>query len=503
MVKDRFDDFGSYFQAFLVLTTGSTIITPGNYCLEARNSSNQVYRNLGCYAFTAGLTTYVGLYPVFLPDVRGSSTSLNSSITIRNNSTTSTAQVVTTYLRNDATVAARRTDLIAANGNLTVVPPTDLGEGSALVSSSEDVGVVVVHERTTGSYVTESYLGVDKPSKDVVLPIVQKNNGSPSPWFSHIFIQNTSSATIDATLEFTPLFIPPSSSLGQACTAIESAILPYARRKVTLSSYSCIGTTFVGSVKITSPQPLAVASTQYPADETKLMETSNTQPGATTLYAPLIQNNNANAWTSGLTLRRVTDVGVTVDFYNNSTGALCYTAPGVQNPNTGTVRNPEVVFPAIPLTQPSPCPVTPWGKFTATNNMFANVNQLETISSVQYGSTTYEAIAVPTTRVIVPRLRRQGATWSDGFAILNPSTTNTAGVTVAFFNTNGGQNSGFTITISPGRTFVVFGQVPTNFDGSAVIVSDLPIAVSVNAFNPGGNPFGNADEIGSYPGLHR
>jgi hypothetical protein len=175
----------------------------------------------------------------------------------------------------------------------------------------------------------------------------------------------------------------------------------------------------------------------------------------------------------------------------------------VQNPNTGTVRNPEVVFPAIPLTQPSPCPVTPWGKFTATNNMFANVNQLETISSVQYGSTTYEAIAVPTTRVIVPRLRRQGATWSDGFAILNPSTTNTAGVTVAFFNTNGGQNSGFTITISPGRTFVVFGQVPTNFDGSAVIVSDLPIAVSVNAFNPGGNPFGNADEIGSYPGLHR
>jgi hypothetical protein len=48
MVKDRFDDFGSYFQAFLVLTTGSTIYTDsaGYYEFSVRNDDIKLLREI-------------------------------------------------------------------------------------------------------------------------------------------------------------------------------------------------------------------------------------------------------------------------------------------------------------------------------------------------------------------------------------------------------------------------------------------------------------------------
>lgn len=89
----------------LVENFGTTDVQPGTYHLYADNGFNAstcagtgLYKDLGNYTFVAGQTTYIGLYPVYLPDVRGNLLGgWTSSITVRNNSTTDTAKVNTTF----------------------------------------------------------------------------------------------------------------------------------------------------------------------------------------------------------------------------------------------------------------------------------------------------------------------------------------------------------------------------------------------------------------------
>ncbi len=178
----------------------TTDITPGTHCLAAKNPSDQsLYRDLGCHNFVAGRTTYVGLYPVYLPDFRGGvSNGWNSTISIRNNSTNKTATVVTTYFQG-ASVYLQRTDSIGANVTLRFAPPST--NGSAVVVASEDISVVVSQERTSGIYTHEAYAGIDNPTAEVRVPIAQRNN---SGFYSDLFIQNTGNINTNVTAEFIP-----------------------------------------------------------------------------------------------------------------------------------------------------------------------------------------------------------------------------------------------------------------------------------------------------------
>lgn len=83
----------------LVENWGTTDVLPGTYHLYARYPNGTLYRDLGNHTVRAGETTYVGLYPIYLPGVRNSG-GWTSSITVRNNSATDTAQVNTTFSTN-------------------------------------------------------------------------------------------------------------------------------------------------------------------------------------------------------------------------------------------------------------------------------------------------------------------------------------------------------------------------------------------------------------------
>ncbi len=246
--------------------------------------------------------------------------------------------------------------------------------------------------------------------------------------------------------------------------------------------------TFVGSVRITNSanQLLAVASTQYKDSGgiSQLFETSNTQPPATTLYAPLIQNNNSGNL-AGLTLSSTggSNFGL---YYYYTLGTLC------SNP-TGLTNNPLIVYPAPAAG--NPCPTTPPAKFQNSVAMVANVNQLKTNSN----AATYAAISTPKTKAIIAKVQRGGG-WDDGFVIANFSGATSSNVVVNLYHASGALYG--TIVNQPlsnNTNLVVFGQIPASFDGSAVITSQQPVSVIANSLRTG---FAG-DVLGSYPATHR
>jgi hypothetical protein len=115
-------------------------VTPGTYTITLSNGSN-----MGRHTVQAGRITYVGLFPVWLPKVRGNSNGWNSTVVVRNNSSTFTAQVNTTFFTTTGEVQQQRTDNIAPNAVASLPAPTPSGgfSGSAVAVSSEDVAVVL------------------------------------------------------------------------------------------------------------------------------------------------------------------------------------------------------------------------------------------------------------------------------------------------------------------------------------------------------------------------
>ncbi|MEZ4712577.1 MAG: M23 family metallopeptidase [Caldilineaceae bacterium] len=452
----------------------TTDIQPGTYTIYARNGSatGSVYENMGSHTFVANQITYVGLDPVYLPDVRQNASGWSTTISVRNN-TGNTNQVQVTYYVYSGTVAGQAEYQISPNGRIDFTPSAYSGfNGAAVVMATDDISVATLHDNSTA---IDGYAGVEKPSTTVFVPIIQKNN---SNWYSDLFIQNTSNASISVDVNFKPI------SLGSSYPEPTFTIEPWGFKKFSTINISGLGAQFVGSAKITSSQPLAVSSTQFNGSS-QLMATSNSQELSKPLYAPLIQNNN-NGYISGLTLLNTwsTTTALSANYYNG-TGSNCYTQSSNINGETGWI-----ILPAPP--NGNTCPSVVSGRFGSGQNLAANVNQL-------YGTTeatTYAAISKPSKTVYVPRVKRN-ATWGDGIHIHNTEGSS-ASVTITFYNTSGSVDSSISVSISANGQAIILGQVPSNFDGSAVITSNRNIAVQVNNRKPNNS----GDIVSSYPADH-
>ena len=129
--------------------------------------------------------------------------------------------------------------------------------------------------------------------------------------------------------------------------------------------------------------------------------------------------------------------------------------------------------------------------------MTGNVNQLQGATN----ATTYAAVAVPGTKIVVPKFRKD-SNWSDGFVIANLGGS-AANITVRLYDTTGWWSATVLSnwSLAPKRSVTVFSQaeIPAGFNGSALVMSSQPVAVSVNSFKPSSG----GDAIGSYPAVHR
>lgn len=176
----------------------TTDVQPGTYHLYAYNSFNGstctgsgLYRDLGNYTFVAGQTTFIGIWPFYLPEIRGSS---QSFITVRNNNTTDTAKVNTSYfLFNEQVIGQRQNDAISPNANLTFAPTNSSGPNSAVVVGTQDIGVVVANRGTGPS--SGAYAGIppSKTDSTFYVPIAARRLTTASGEAnSEIWIRNTS-----------------------------------------------------------------------------------------------------------------------------------------------------------------------------------------------------------------------------------------------------------------------------------------------------------------------
>lgn len=475
----------------LVENWATTDISPGTYHLYAYNytgpntlCSGTPFRDLGTHTFTANKITYVGLYPVALPFVRGNFSGWNSTLTIRNNSNTTNAQINTTYFYLNGEVHSQRTDVINANGNLTFVPPSFF-EGSAQVVASEDIAVSVLNEYAPG-FAGSAYLGVSQTETSVWIPLVHRAN---SNLYNLISIQNVNSVAANVSVSY------KYSSAGNDDSS-NYVLQPYETKRIWTSSLSGLGSPFIGSAIIASTQPLAVTSQQYRSDYSTFLETSNAVKGGDPLYAPLIQNNNYGI-RSGLSIQNAHNVlQVAVNTYYQPNGSIACT----QNSPSINPQRSVIVYPA-PAAGCTSSPVLSAILNPTAGNMAVQVNQV--VANTPQGS-DYLAMSQPTNTVHVPRLYRNSTGWSTGLQIQNTGSIQTT-VTVAYYNSNGTvhscQGCPSIITINAKGTTTIYPlPVSLNFTGSAKVTSSSqPITVIVNHLKVGGT----GDILATHEGLNR
>lgn len=477
------------------ISIGIYRMIPGNYVYLTDASGEGQGDHCGANLFCrlgADSVKFIRRGTVHAPDVRSNNNNWSSTLYLRSNGGYAVARA---NFRDASGSNLCTADIsLAATAN-TSFPVATLCNNSAIqsavIDSSQDLSVAVVQERSS-PYTTDAYSGVSSPATEVRVPIVQRNNGSQftpqtAEWDSDLFIQNAGSQSTNITLEFVKGPSGTNHTYSSYATLAAGGSI-----KINTDSLTNIGSVFIGSVRITNSanQPLAVASTQFNvySGVSQLMETSNSQPLANVVYAPLLQNNNSS-WLSGLTLSRSSSSSsFDLRYYKADTaGSECAN-------QTVQTTNPLIVYPAPPG-NPSGCGTTPNGVFKVNDGnitMVANVNQLQGSSN----ATTYAAISQPQKTAIIPKLITNSG-WSDAFVIQNTSTSTSANVTIKYYNANGSLNSTTTPTVGAKRSVVIVP--PANFNGSATVIADQLIAVSVNSFKTGNS----GDIIGSYPAVHR
>lgn len=464
----------------LVENWATTDVTPATYeVFSCPSSACTGCISMGTHMVEAGKITYVGLFPVWLPYVRGSGSGWNSTIYVRNNSDTYRAHVNITYFDLSGSVYSHRGDYVNANGSLAVIPPNGFG-GSAMVVSSEDIAVAVLNEHTSPlSY--SAYAGVITPTTTVMIPLIHRNN---SGWNSLISIQNAGPTTTSATVTFR------SQSINCPQTY---PLAPGATVRIYTDVLTCLGTTFVGSAQVTASQPLAVTSLQYSTNYASMIESSNATGLASTLYGPLIQNYNSGYFSS-FNLQNASGVtnNLSVTYYKPDGVSAC---PSYTYWNVGAYQS---------ITQyPAPHP----GCTTATvlsakfsggsQPISAMINQTRSGTVIFSG---YEAVAQPSKKAYVARVFRN-ATWTTGLQVQNAGTASTT-ITITYYNSDGTVHSTQNANV-PVNAAASFWPVPPSaptFDGSAMITTNPAqnIAVVVNWLKTG-----SGDVLASHIALNR
>lgn len=457
----------------------------GKYAIGVNNfNSPGNYSNYLGIAWTKTAT--------YIPQFWSSTNGWDSTLYIRNDG--ALAKSVTVSIFNDAgTYMYGSTQTVNPNAVWSYNPSNnDATHYSAIVSGSEDISVVSVQRYIPyNSYA--AFTVVSHPTTQDFVPLLHRNN---SGYYSHIFIQNTTGATASVTVQF------KQGTAGQDCTISNTSIPPNGRWVISTSSYSCLGSTFIGSAYISSNQPVAVMTTQYKGS-TSVLQSSNDQNAALKAFAPLIQNNNSG-WYSGFAEQNAygsTQTLLALFYHAKDQGSY-------QNGNSCSSSSQSTAAYKSYLVNGSPgssCATIASAEYygASNGNVTVNVNQL--LPGTNY-ATDYRAITAPGYVVTVPFLQMYNGSWFGGIAIRNTTTEQTE-ITIYLYDLSGNAiSSPLTIALDSRETFICTpGVAPcfsnvSNTMGSAIITStNSPIAVVAN------NLLLNAsyDGLMTYEGIHR
>lgn len=249
---------------------------------------------------------------------------LTSQLLILNPDRSGTANVTLKVYNAQGAVAFADSFKLVENGAKLVTLPASVGKeflGSARITANRRVQALVLDSSGDGA-ANDSYEATSAASNALTLPFVrhlQLGKKSPFAVNSVIAIQNASSETADAT-------ITAYDAGGKEILAHPVTISPYASAYVNTTDLFP-NTSFVGSARITSTQPLAAAEVLTGAQDTASLRALNSSDVGTRLVVPGIERklgkkNRVNAW-SDLFVRNegAAPTDITVSYYSR-TGQL-------------------------------------------------------------------------------------------------------------------------------------------------------------------------------------
>ena len=375
---------------------GTTDVYPGTYHLQAKYTNGTLYEDLGWHTVEAGKTTYVGLHPVYLPDV--SNYYWQSSITVRNNSATDGANVDITWFYSWGELVDQCSDnYIAPGATMTFTPPWAF-DGSAVVVSSEDVSVVVENQYGSQAY---AYNGITPASGDpafrtgrtIYTPLSIARYGN---WHTTLVVQNAGSSPADVAITYRN---PSGSSRG---TFHSYDIPPNGSR--TLDANAHLGSSFTGSAVVTSDQEIAVIVRE--SDGSMVGTYNGASAGATTTYVPLVLKGYSD-WTTGFQIQNVDSQGATASItYYNSNGGVAGTQP-ISIPGNGNLW----VVPSV---------TGPWSGVAVVTSDRGLAVEVDEYNAGSGDLESYNGLSLATSTAYLPDVR-DSATWYTGLVLQNTS----------------------------------------------------------------------------------
>jgi hypothetical protein len=256
---------------------------------------------------------------------------------------TGTANISITYYNADGTLASGagvvnpQVDTIPAGQSKTYFQSTITGapagfKGSVVISSDQQIAaignILGASAPASAAGILQyggSYSGFNAGATTANLPLIQRGNFG---FDTFVAVQNAGTADATVTVDYKPAAGAPGSAASESAT-IKPGAAKIFDQNATAAGAPALGTTFVGSAKVTSTNGQAIVATasQVGTGSIKTMLTyDGFGAGAPSILMPLIQGNNFG-FSSALGIQNIGTVDTTITVKYSANVAIAQTLP--------------------------------------------------------------------------------------------------------------------------------------------------------------------------------
>lgn len=386
--------------------------------------------------FSSGslLTSYV---PMLFKQAFGGT--YNAALYVQNLHPSSTANISINYYTSTGSLTCTVSDTITARSSkgywlpsVSCLPADWVG--SAVVTSNQNI--VAVGRPHVGSEVM-TYNGFASGSLTSYLPMLFKN-AFGGTYNAAFYIQNVHpSSTANITIKYY-------NETGALSCTVSDTVAARASKGYWLPSVGCLASGWVGSVEVTSSQPIVTVARAHVG--TQVTTYNGFANGATTSYIPMLFKNafSGGSYKAAFYVQNVhpsNNASITIQYYD-SAGTLNCTATDTISP----LASKGYWLPGVS------CLPDGWvggAVVTSTQNIVA-------VGRPHIGAqvTTYTGFSDANITAYLPMLFKDafGGSYDSAVYIQNTHASSPASVTVSFYNENGVLNCIKTATIAPRAT---------------------------------------------------
>jgi hypothetical protein len=442
---------------------------------------------LGPFTFQSGQTTFVGLHPVYLPDVHINDWGWNSRIVIRNNSNTNTANGIVSYVDYPGSdrVFTQSSFSISSNGTLFLDVPFSLCyycHVPVLVAASEDISIVVENYRT-GDTEQTNYTGVlpltssegsysygwENAGSALYAPQVKRNRYGRS---TALDIYNVGDKLTSVYFYY---YDDNGSSRYGGVTPIRANAMTTILPSGTGNGCGADNTICTMRLFTDNGSPIVGVAREYNESNGLTVTTHNLfADGAATIYFPVVKYQRYNM-TTGLRVQNVSNstTSITVKFYNNY---------GTYQSNCDLSYN-LYPYSAVTLGVNGACLGSNFvgtAIVTASSGRHVVGMANESSTSGQDLKKAYSSFQAGSLKSIGALVYGDQTNWnSSGVAVMNITNYPANNVTLCYYNTGGNQVGSCVTQSIPSHGMSSFSP-PAGLTGSVSVSSDREIAVVVN-----------------------